>query len=72
MVSRKRHAYKAITWRFIGTLDTMLIGWLVSGDWAVGIAIGGIESITKIGLYYLHERAWYNYTRFGVGDKNAK
>ena len=66
MVSRQRHLYKACTWRLIGTLDTMLIGWLVSGDPMVGVAIGSIESISKLFLYYMHERAWYKLTRFGV------
>jgi uncharacterized membrane protein len=65
MIKRKRHIAKAITWRIIGTLDTVLVGWLVSGDIAVGASIGGLELLTKTLLYYFHERAWYR-SRFGV------
>ena len=57
--SVKRHLAKTITWRIVGTLDTMIIGWLITGDAITGIKIGGIELITKMILYYLHERIWF-------------
>lgn len=57
--SRKRHIAKTITWRFIGTLDTMLLAWLISGNPLIGLKIGFVEVITKMFLYYLHERTWY-------------
>ena len=56
--SVKRHIAKTITWRIIGTLDTMLIGWAITGNVMTGLIIGGIEVITKMLLYYLHERLW--------------
>jgi len=59
--SKKRHIVKTITWRIIGTLDTMLLGWFISGDPRIGIKIGGLELFTKMILYYFHERAWYIY-----------
>jgi len=55
-----RSATKAITWRIIGTIDTTILGWLVSGDFRIGLTIGGLEVMTKMVLYYLHERAWTN------------
>lgn len=58
-IDKKRHIVKAITWRIVGSLDTMLIGWVVTGSFGVGATIGGIETLNKIVLYYLHERAWY-------------
>ena len=64
-LSRKRHILKTITWRIIGTMDTMLIGWLVSSDPLIGLSIGGFELITKTVLYYFHERIWYK-SKFGV------
>ena len=70
MVSRKRHLAKALSWRIVGTFDTMAVSWFVTGDPIIGISIGIIEVISKTGLYYLHERAWYNYSDFGVKDKN--
>ena len=43
-----------------------MISWLLTGSFAIGAAIGGLEVITKTVLYYLHERAWYSYIPFGV------
>ena len=57
--SKKRHLFKTITWRIIGTMDTMLLAWLISGDPLTGLSIGIAEVLTKMGLYYLHERTWY-------------
>lgn len=54
----KRHAVKAISWRIVGTLDTMFIGFVVTGNPMVGVKIGALEVVTKIVLYYAHERAW--------------
>ena len=66
MVSYKRHAIKAITWRIIGTLDTMIISWIITGSWKWGLAIGGVEVFTKMILYFLHERVWYRFSKFGI------
>ena len=69
LVSYKRHVMKTITWRFIGTIDTILIGWFVSGDPLIGLSIGSIEVITKMVLYFIHERLWYK-INFGVRKKD--
>ena len=66
--SRIRHLAKTFTWRLVGTVDTILLGWLVSGDATVGLTIGGLEMVTKMILYYLHERAWFRYGRLGRED----
>jgi len=58
----KRHLAKTITWRIIGTLDTMLLSWFISGDFSIGMQIGLYEMITKMILYYLHERVWFKST----------
>ena len=65
-VSLKRHVLKTITWRVVGTIDTMVLGWVVSGDPMIGITIGGFEVITKMILYFLHERVWYKYSDVGL------
>ena len=57
--SVKRHVSKTITWRIIGTLDTMIIGWVITGNILTGLKIGGVEVITKMILYYFHERMWF-------------
>jgi len=55
----KRHIAKTVTWRFIGTIDTMVLSWFISGDLTVGLKIGGFELISKMVLYYFHERLWF-------------
>ncbi len=57
--SVKRHVAKTITWRIVGTIDTMIIGGLITGDAMTGLKIGGIEVVTKMILYYFHERMWF-------------
>lgn len=59
MSSHKRHIAKAITWRFIGTIDTLIIGIIVTGSTETGVKIGLVEVVTKVILYYLHERIWF-------------
>lgn len=57
--SHKRHILKSVTWRIIGTLDTMLLAWVISGDPLIGLQVGFAEVLTKMVLYYLHERVWF-------------
>ena len=54
----KRSLAKTISWRVIGTLDTILISWLITGTFAFAISIGAIELFTKMALYFFHERVW--------------
>lgn len=50
---------KAVTWRMVGTIDTIILGWIYTGNPLTGLKIGATEVLTKIILYYLHERAWH-------------
>jgi len=72
MVSYKRHILKTISWRVVGTLDTMILSWLITGSWKLGLTIGGVEVLTKMILYFLHERAWYKFSKFGLDKKQKK
>ncbi len=53
-----RSLVKAISWRVTGTLDTILISWLITGQVKWALSIGFVELFTKIFLYYVHERIW--------------
>jgi len=53
-----RSAIKALSWRVLGTLDTILVSWIVTGSTGIAFSIGLIEVLTKILLYYTHERIW--------------
>jgi uncharacterized membrane protein len=59
-----RSLIKAVSWRVTGTLDTILISFLITGKIKLAVSIGFIELFTKICLYYLHERLW-NKISFG-------
>jgi len=62
---------KAVTWRVVATSATVVIVGLSTGDWMVGIGVGGIEFPTKMLLYYLHERFWYKFVGLGVSGAEA-
>ena len=70
MVSCKRHIAKTFSWRIIGTIDTIILSGVITGSWTTGLAIGGVEVFTKMILYFFHERLWYNYSKFGLNDKD--
>lgn len=58
MKNQTRTLTKTVTWRLIGTLDTLLITWIITGSITIGCSVIGIEFFTKMALYYFHERAW--------------
>lgn len=72
MVSYKRHVLKTISWRVVGTLDTIILSSIITDSWKTGLTIGGIEVFTKMILYYLHERSWYKYIKFGTWPKEKQ
>lgn len=57
--NKRRHLLKTISWRTVGTLDTIILTWIITGNAFTGIKIGIAEVVTKMILYYLHERVWY-------------
>lgn len=69
--ARVRHFLKTITWRFIGTVDTIILAWIISGKAELGLSIGGLELVTKMILYYLHERTWYK-IKFGLESRHVE
>lgn len=56
--SHMRSISKAISWRIVGTVDTFVITLVITGNFIIAGSIASVESISKIILYYLHERAW--------------
>ncbi len=54
---------KTVSWRIVGTLDTIVISYLLTGTLEVAVQIGGVEVISKMILYYLHERAWMRWSK---------
>lgn len=65
----KRHIVKSISYRFIGTITTIILT-LLAGlpiKWAGMVGLG--ELIIKPIIYFLHERVWYNWIKYGLKNK---
>jgi len=56
--SHFRSIIKSVTWRVTATVTTILIAYIITGKIGDALAIGGIEVLAKLALYYAHERAW--------------
>ncbi len=55
---RKRSISKTVSWRLLGSIDTFIIAYIVTGEVKSGAFIVSAEMVTKMILYYLHERGW--------------
>jgi uncharacterized membrane protein len=56
--AHERSLAKAVSWRITGTVDTFIISFIVTGKATVAGSIAAVELMTKVGLYYFHERIW--------------
>jgi len=65
-VERKRHIAKTISYRVISTVIGFLLMWLIIGSIKVGAAFGVAELVYKPIQYYLHERVWYKWIKYGL------
>jgi uncharacterized membrane protein len=68
----KRHIGKAISYRFLGTLQTIIISYIFTGNFVISSSIGIVELCVKPLIYFLHERAWYKWIKFGVVTEKSK
>ena len=63
MASYKSTLLKTLIWRVIATSITILTGWLISGSWKFGLAVGGIDTVLKSIGYFSFERMWLKYKK---------
>jgi len=56
--SNLRSLVKAVSWRITGTIDTFIISWIITGELTLASGIAATEVVTKIVLFWAHERAW--------------
>lgn len=56
--AHSRSIVKAVSWRALGSIDTFVISYFITGRLAFAASIASVETFTKICLYYFHERAW--------------
>jgi len=71
-VKVKRHLAKTISYRVIGTLTTMLMAYILTKEIPIAIAFGVVEICVKMLLYFLHERFWYKFIKYGVTENGSK
>jgi len=69
LILKRRHFAKALSWRVIGSLDSLVIAWVVTGSFEIGAILGGAKLITATVLYYIHERIWYKHIKFGIREE---
>lgn len=65
-VDKKRHLAKTISYRVVSTLIGFLLMWVISGSVKIGAAFGIAELIYKPIQYYIHERVWYKWIKYGL------
>jgi uncharacterized membrane protein len=68
MDTSKRSVAKAISFRVIATAATLVLVWILTGDLATASVVGVFDVISKLIIYYLHERAW---DRFSWGMESG-
>lgn len=71
-VTYKRHLAKTISYRFISTTVGFLAMWWATNSIKIGAAFGVVELVYKPLQYYIHERVWYKYIKFGLTEDNKK
>lgn len=71
-IQRRRHIAKTVSYRVLSTLVGFILMWGISGSLKVGAAFGVAELIYKPIQYYLHERLWYKYIKYGIKDDSDK
>lgn len=64
-----RHLIKTFTWRVLGSITTLITAWILTGNSFTGVKIGVVETLTKMILYFIHEKAWYK-LNYGLETRN--
>ncbi len=66
--SKIRHLIKPFSWRVIAMTDTLIISVLIFDDYTMGIQLISLELVTKIILFYIHDKLWY-LSKFGINKQ---
>lgn len=66
IVQKKRHIAKTISYRIVSTLIGFIVMWAISDSIKIGAAFSIAELVYKPIQYYLHERIWYKWVKFGL------
>lgn len=66
IVERKRHIAKAISYRTLSTLIGFMILVIATGSVEIGAMFSVAELLWKPIQYYVHERVWYRWIKYGL------
>ena len=66
MVNYKRHIAKTISYRILSTGIGFIAMWIITGSIKIGAAFSILELVWKPIQYYIHERVWYKWIKYGV------
>jgi uncharacterized membrane protein len=69
VVSHKRHLVKAVTWRIVASVTTVLMALFFGLPMAAVSSLFLADLVVKFVMYYLHERVWYTHVKYGVNDE---
>jgi len=72
MVDYKRHIVKTISYRILSTGIGFITMWVITGSIKISTAFSIIELVWKPIQYYVHERIWYKWIKYGINSKNIK
>jgi len=66
IVETRRHIAKTISYRAISSLSGFLVFYVATGNLKIGASITLAEFLYKPFVYFLHERTWYKFIKFGL------
>jgi uncharacterized membrane protein len=69
VVSHKRHLVKAVTWRIVASVTTVLMALFFGLPMVAVSSLFLADLVIKFVMYYLHERVWYTHVKYGVNDE---
>ncbi len=58
MESHLRSVMKGLSWRVLATVVTTVVVFFYTGEFTIAVLVGSTDALTKIVLYWAHERVW--------------
>lgn len=69
MVLKKRHIAKTVTYRIMSSLIGVTVSMIITNSWKISLSLSVAELLYKPLQYYIHERIWYRWIKFGIKDE---
>ena len=56
--TKRRSVAKALSWRFLATIITTLVAFVLTGTLKFALEVGLLDTTIKLFVYFAHERLW--------------